>query len=78
MCGFERTRMTPAQTKPRRWVVAALVLIRNFGRGRNQLRRESAKQYAAHAERRALQEVASSDGPIHAEVFIGGLHERGL
>jgi hypothetical protein len=70
--------MTAAQAEPRRRVVTSLVLISHFCRSRNQLRRESAKQDAAHAERRALQEVASRDGPIHAEVFVGGLHGRRL
>ena len=59
---FERARMAAAHAEPRRWVVAGAILFGDFGGGGNQLRCESAEQYAAHADRRALQEVASRDG----------------
>jgi hypothetical protein len=70
--------MTAAQAEPRRRVIAASILLRDLCCRGNEPGRKSAKHDAAHAERRALQEVASRDRSIHAEVFVGGFHAAQL
>ena len=65
--------MAAAHAETRRRVVAASVLLGDLCGGGNELRRETAEQHAAHADRRALQEVASRDRPIHAEFFVEGV-----
>ena len=62
--------MAAAHAEAHRRVIAGAILFRDFSGRRDQLRSESAEQHAAHAERRALQEVASRDRTIHAEVFV--------
>jgi hypothetical protein len=52
-------------------------LVRDVGRGRNELGSESAEQHATNTDGRALQEIASRDRPIHAEVLVGAAaHDR--